>query len=467
MEAGPATSSKIAFPHTYVLLVAIMVVAAIAGWFIPAGEYDRVDLGGRQVIDPGTYHRVPAHPAGVVAVVTAFPKALIEVADIVFYIFIIGGAFAVLNRTGTIRAGIEHLVRRIGTREWLVVPSLTLLFAIGGGSIGIAEETLVFLPTLYLLARSLGYDSLVAGGMALVGAGSGFSSAFMNPFTVGVAQGIVGLPLFSGIEFRIVLWLCFTIVSIVFLTRYAARIKTEPSASLMYEIDRQRELPIDSGGETQFTKRHLAVAVLCLLALCALVVGSTSWNWGILELSALFFALAVVAGPLGGLSANETARSFVAGAADMTYAGLVVGLARGSLVVLREASVIDTITKAMADAVSQWPVSISVLGVYLMQCLLNVIVPSGSGQAAVSLPVLAPFGDLLGVTRQTIVLAYQLGDGMSNILTPTSGYFMAALGILKIPWSVWVRWLLPLFAVWFVMGSIAVLVAHAIHLGPF
>jgi uncharacterized ion transporter superfamily protein YfcC len=197
------------------------------------------------------------------------------------------------------------------------------------------------------------------------------------------------------------------------------------------------------------------------------VVGATSWNWGILELSALFFALAVVAGPLGGLTANETARSFVAGAADMTYAGLVVGLARGSLVVLREASVIDTITQAMAAAVSHWPVSISVLGVYLMQCLLNFIVPSGSGQAAVSLPVLAPFGDLLGITRQTTVLAYQLGDGMSNILTPTSGYFMAALGILKIPWSVWVRWMLPLFVAWFVMGSVAMLVAHAMQLGPF
>jgi uncharacterized ion transporter superfamily protein YfcC len=462
-----AAVPKIAFPHTYVLLVAIIVVAAVVSWVIPAGEYDRVDLEGRRVIDPNSYHRVPANPAGVIAVVTAFPKALIEVADIVFYIFIIGGAFGVLNRTGTIRAGIEGLVRRIGTREWLIVPGLTLLFSIGGGSIGIAEETLVFLPTLYLLARSLGYDSLVAGGIALVGASSGFSAAFMNPFTVGVAQGIVGLPLFSGIEFRIVLWICFTAVSIVFLVRYAARVKAEPSASPMYEIDRQRELREDAAGETYFKKRHLAVVVLCLVALCALVVGATSWSWGILELSALFFALAVVAGPLGGLSANETARSFVAGAADMTYAGLVVGLARGSLVVLREASVIDTITKAMADAVSHWPVSISVLGVYLMQCLLNFIVPSGSGQAAVSLPVLAPFGDLLGITRQTTVLAYQLGDGLSNILTPTSGYFMAALGILKIPWSVWVRWLLPLFAAWFVMGSIAVLVAHAIELGPF
>jgi uncharacterized ion transporter superfamily protein YfcC len=467
MEAGRASKLKIPVPHTYVLLVAIMVVAALASWLIPAGEYDRVDHEGRQIIDPDSYHRVPANPAGVFAVTTAFPKALIEVADIVFYIFIIGGAFGVLNETGSIHAGIQHVVRRIGKREWLIVPGLTVLFSIGGGTIGIAEETLVFLPTLYLLARSLGYDSLVAGGVALVGASTGFSSAFLNPFTVGVAQGIVGLPLFSGFQFRIVLWFLFTVVSVVYLSRYAARIKGEPSASMMYELDRQRDPVDDADDESAFTKRHMAVLVLCVVALGALVIGALRWHWGILELSALFFALAVVAGPLGGLSANGTARSFIAGAADMTYAGLVVGLARGSLVILREASVIDTITQAMADAVSHWPASVSVLGIYFMQSLLNFIIPSGSGQAAVSLPILAPLGELLGITRQTNVLAYQLGDGLTNILTPTQGYFMAALGILKIPWSVWARWLLPLLAIWLVLGSIAVLVAHAIHLGPF
>lgn len=467
MEANRTTKRKFALPHTYVLLVVIMLVAALASWLIPSGKYDRVELEGRQIIDPTSYHRVQANPAGVVAVATAFPKALIEVADIVFYIFIIGGAFGVLNRTGIIHVGIQYIVRRIGKREWLIVPGLTLFFSIGGGTIGIAEETLVFLPTLYVLTRSLGYDSLVAGGVALVGASTGFSAAFLNPFTVGVAQGIVGLPLFSGIQFRIAVWCIFTVVSVVYLSRYAAKIKADPSASPMYELDRQREPVDDLAGEGEFTKRHLAVLLLCVVALGALVVGAMRWHWGILELSALFFALAVVAGPLGGLSANGTARSFIAGAADMTYAGLVVGLARGSLVILREASVMDTITQAMANAVSHWPASISVLGIYFMQSLLNFIIPSGSGQAAVSLPILAPLGELLGITRQTNVLAYQLGDGLTNILTPTQGYFMAALGILKIPWSVWARWLLPLLAIWLVLGSIAVVVANAIRLGPF
>jgi uncharacterized ion transporter superfamily protein YfcC len=458
---------KLRVPHTYVLLVAIMVIASVSTWFIPAGQYDRVHHEGREIVDPSSYHRVEANPAGIVAVVTAFPKALLEVADIVFYIFIIGGAFGVLNATGSIQAGIYYIVQRTGKKRALLVPLLTLLFAIGGGTIGIAEETLVFLPALLILARSLGYDSLVAGGIALVGANAGFASAFTNPFTVGVAHGIVGLPLFSGIEFRIVLWTIISAVTVVFMTRYAARVKVEPTASLVYELDKQRE-PLDtSAAKERFTKRHSAVLLLCFLALGGLVVGAMRWQWGILELSALFFALAIVAGPLGGLSLDETARSFVVGAADMTYAGLVVGLARGSLVILREASVIDTITMSMATAISHWPSSISVLGLYLMQNLLNFIVPSGSGQAAVSLPILAPVGDLLGITRQTNVLAYQLGNGFTNVLTPTQGYFMAALGILKIPWSTWVRWLFPLLLTWLGIGMAAVLAAHAIQLGPF
>jgi len=248
---------------------------------------------------------------------------------------------------------------------------------------------------------------------------------------------------------------------------YAARVKAEPSASLMYEMD-QRRGPVDiSGEEEELTGRHAAVLLLCAGAMVALVIGAMWFHWGILELTALFFLLAVVAGPLGGLSANGTARGFVAGAAEMTYAGLVVGLARGSLVILQEASVMDTITKGMADAISTWPASVSVLGIYFMQSLLNFIIPSGSGQAAVSLPILAPVGELLGITRQTSVLAFQLGDGLTNIFTPTQGYFMAALGILKIPWTIWARWVLPLLAIWFVLGAVAVLVAHAIHLGPF
>jgi uncharacterized ion transporter superfamily protein YfcC len=458
---------KVKIPHTYVLLFSLMVIAAVSTWIIPAGSYDRIIRDGRELIDAASYHPVAAKPAGIPALFLAFPKALAEVVDIVFYIFIIGGAFGVLNRTGAIQTGINSLVRHLGGKRSTLIIILTLVFAIGGGSLGIAEETLVFLPALLMLARSLGYDSLTAGGIALVGANAGFASAFMNPFTVGVAQGIVGLPLFSGLTFRLVLWAIMTAVTIVFLSRYASRVWSKPSISLMYELDKQREPMSAEANAERFAGRHAAVLITALLALVILAVGALRWNWGIRELSALFFGLSIVAGPVGRLSADETARSFIKGAAELTYAGLVVGLARSTLVILRDAQVMDTITQAMAATIQRWPSSISVIGVYIMQNLLHFIVPSGSGQAAVSMPILAPLGDLLGITRQTNVLAYQLGNGLTNVFIPTQGYFMAALGILRIPWSKWVRWLAPLLLIWLAIGCAAVLVAHFIRWGPF
>jgi uncharacterized ion transporter superfamily protein YfcC len=461
------TEMKLKLPHTYVLLMGLMFIAAVATWVVPAGSYDRVQEGGRELIDPGSYHPVEARPAGLPGFFMSFPKALWEVTDIVFYIFIIGGAFGVLNRTGAIEAGIHSLVRRLGGKRAFLLVVLTLVFAFGGGSIGIAEETLVFLPALLLLARSLGYDSLLAGGIALVGANAGFASAFMNPFTVGVAQGIVGLPLFSGLEFRLVLWTIMTTVTILFLIRYAAKVRAKPEKSLMYELDKQRT-PVSSGeSAVPFTGRHAAVLLTALAALVLLAVGALRWHWGIRELSALFFGLAVVAGPVGRLSTDETAKSFIQGAAEITYAALVVGLARSILVILRDAQVMDTLTHALASTVSHWPSSLSAVGIYIVQNFLNFLVPSGSGQAAVSMPILAPLGDLLGITRQTNVLAYQLGNGLTNVLVPTQGYFMAALGILGIPWSKWARWLLPLLAIWLAIGCGAVLLAQAIHWGPF
>lgn len=458
---------KTRIPHTYVLLFSLMLIAAAGTWVIPAGTYDRVIKEGRELIDPDSYRPAEGRPAGIPSILMAFPKALAEVADIIFYIFIIGGAFGVLNRTGAIQSGIHSLVRRLGGKRTLLVVILTLVFAIGGGSIGIAEETLVFLPALLLLARSLGYDSLVGGGIALVGANAGFASAFMNPFTVGVAQGIVGLPLFSGLQFRLVLWTIMTTVTILFMARYAARVKARPEISLMYDLDKKRGSAETAGENEKFTGRHTAVLLVALLALVLLAVGALRWHWGIRELSGLFFGLAIVAGPVGRLSTDETARSFIRGAADLTYAGLVVGLARSILVILRDAQVMDTLTHALAATIRHWPSSISAIGIYIIQNLLHFLVPSGSGQAAVSMPILAPLGDLLGITRQTNVLAYQLGNGLTNVFIPTQGYFMAALGILGIPWSKWVRWLLPLLLIWIAIGCAAVLVAQAIRWGPF
>jgi uncharacterized ion transporter superfamily protein YfcC len=457
---------KLRIPHTYVLLFCLLIVAAVSTYVIPAGEYNRIEKDGRQVVDPNSYHHVTPNPAGVDDLFMAFPNGLLEVAHIVFYIFIVGGAFGVVAGTGAIEAGINLVVRRVGKYQSAVVPVLTLIFAIGGGSFGMAEETLPFLPALVVLSRSLGYDSLVGGAIALVGANAGFGGAFLNPFTIGVAQGIAGLPLFSGVEFRLAVWAVLTIATMIFVSRYAKRVKRSPMSSPVYALDQQRPAVKADFAQAKLSRAQALVLLLSGLAFGFLIIGAMKWDWGINELSGLFFALAILAGPIGGLSLNATAEKFIEGAASLAGGALVVGLARATLVVLSNARVIDTIMMGLSGVVSHLPSEISVVGIYLVQILLNFIVPSGSGQAALSIPILAPLSDLLGVTKQTMVLAYQFGDGFTNVFTPTQGYFMAGLALLKIPWNIWARWIFPLLLIWWGIGLVALLMAHAMRWGP-
>ncbi len=458
---------KLRVPHTYVLLFCLLIMAAVSTYVIPAGEYNRIEKAGRQIVDPNSYHHVAPNPAGLDDLFMAFPNGLLEVAHIVFYIFIVGGAFGVVAGTGAIEAGINLVVRRVGKYQNAVVPVLTLIFAIGGGSFGMAEETLPFLPALVVLSRSLGYDSLVGGAIALVGANAGFGGAFLNPFTIGVAQGIAGLPLFSGVEFRLAVWAVLTIATIIFVSRYAKRVKLSPQSSPVYAIDRQRPAVAADFAQAKLSRAQAMVLLFSGIAFGFLIIGAMKWDWGINELSGLFLALAILAGPIGGLSLNATAEKFIEGAASLTGGALVVGLARATLVVLSEAHVIDTIMMGLSGMVQHLPSEVSVIGIYLVQVLLSIIVPSGGGQAALSIPILAPLSDLLGVTKQTMVLAYQFGDGFTNIFTPTQGYFMAGLALLKIPWNIWARWLLPMLLIWWGIGLVALLVAHAIRWGPF
>ena len=447
---------RLRVPHTWALLFALVVLAAAATWFLPAGEYQRVEVEGRMVVDPASYHPVAPRPATAADVLLAFPRGLAATAEIVFYIFLIGGAFGVVEKTGAIAAGIDAVGRACRGRGEVVVPALMVLFAVGGGTIGMAEETLPFLPGLVLLARRLGYDETTGGAIALVGAGAGFAGAPLNPFTVGVAQGIAGLPLFSGIGFRLVAWTVLTAIAVVYVARYARRIRVAAAA-----------VPAETDGGARIGIRQGLVLAVLLAALAAVVAGALSWDWGILQLSGLFLAVAIAAGALGGLGADRTAEAFVAGAAGIAGGALVVGLARGVLVILEGARAIDTVLHALAGAVAGLPAWASAAGIYGVQVLLNYLVPSGSGQAALSIPILGPLADLVGVSRQTTVLAYQLGDGISNVFTPTQGYFMAGLALIGVPWTSWVRFMWRLELMWVAAGLLLVLLAHAIGYGPF
>jgi uncharacterized ion transporter superfamily protein YfcC len=339
-----------------------------------------------------------------------------------------------------------------------VIAALMLVFSLGGATIGMAEETLPFIPTLVILSRRLGYDEITGASIALVGAGAGFSGAFLNPFTVVVGQRIAEMPKLSGMGYRMIVWVVVTTIAIAYVLRWSARVRTAPAADLADDAP-----GLAAAGPTP---RHLAVLAVVALGLAALVVGAMRLGWGLLELSGLFVAVTVAAGLCGGLGANGTAVKFVEGAAGIASGALVVGLARGVLVIFDEAHTTDTILHAMAGVVTHLPAQVTIVGIYAVQVALSYIVPSGSGQAALSLPILAPLADLVGVTRQTSVLAYQFGDGFSNIFTPTSGYFMAALALANIPWTRWARFMLPLQLLWLAAGLALLLIAHAMHWGP-
>jgi uncharacterized ion transporter superfamily protein YfcC len=441
-----------------VLLGLLVVVAACATWVIPAGQYQRVRRDGREVVDPASYHAVASRPAGAGEVLLAFPRGLAATAPIVFYIFLIGGAFSVVNATGSIEAGIHRVVTLARGKSGLVLALLLVLFSLGGATIGMAEETLPFLPALVVLARRLGYDEVIGGAIGLVGAGAGFSGAFLNPFTVGVGQAIAGLPLFSGMGYRLVVWTVVTAITVVYVVAAARRHR-------LPGVPAEETDPATDGGRVS-VRQGLVLAGIGL-ALALVVVGAMRWSWGLLELSGLFLGLAVFAGIAGRLGADGTAEAFIRGATDLAGAALVVGLARGVLVIFDGARVTDSILHALASVVASLPAWASIAGIYGVQILLSYLVPSGSGQAALSLPILTPLADLAGVTRQTGVLAYQFGDGFSNVFTPTQGYFMAGLALIGVSWTRWVRFLWPLQCIWLGTGLVLLLVAHAIGWGPF
>ncbi|MDF3000663.1 MAG: C4-dicarboxylate anaerobic carrier-like protein [Bacillota bacterium] len=457
---------KLKMPHTFVLLFVLAIIAGLLTYVIPAGSYDRVDVNGRMLVDAATYHNVDPAPATLFQVLKAFPKGLEQAAAIVFFIFIVGGSFFVVQKSGAIDAGIAAAVRKTSGAGILIIPLLSIIFAFGGGIYGMAEECLPFIPALVVLCISLGYDSITGAAIALAATCAGFTGAFLNPFTVGVAQGIAELPLMSGLWYRVIVFAVMVTITITYIILYCLRIKKNPEKSPMYEIDRKRELKIDLSNMV-FTGTHKLILLVVLCTFGLLVFGVLKYGWYIQEISGLFFGMAIVVGIISRRGLNQLAEDFLEGCAILAYGALVVGLARGILVIFTDANVIDTIIYGMATAIQGLPTVITSLGIYITQIIISAIVPSGSGMAALTMPVLTPLADIVGVTRQTTVLAYQFADGFTNVLTPLSGYFMAGLALAGIPYQKWIKWIMPLAIIWWIAGGIFVVIADAIHYGPF
>lgn len=459
---------KFVVPHVYVILLTLIAVCTILTYIIPAGQYTMIENAtGRKVIDPNSFQYIKSTPLGLFDFLKSVPKGMAEAAEIIFFIFIVGGAFSVVQATGAIEAGLGKITKTMAGKERAIIPIIMIAFSLGGAVFGMAEETLPFIPIMVTLAIALGFDSITGVAMVLAGAGAGFTGAFLNPFTVGVAQGIAELPLFSGMGFRIVAYVCMTTLAISFVYWYAGRVKKNPKLSPMHDFDRTREDVLDLSILKDLTAKDKSILMIVFATIGLLVFGVLKYAWYIQEISALFLGMAIIVSLVAKIGLNGFAETFVDGMANLAGGAMVVGFARAILVVMDQGHILDTILYSASGALSQLPSMFAAWGMYIFQCFLNYLVPSGSGQAAVSMPIMAPLSDLVGVTRQTAVLAFQFGDGISNIFTPTSGYFMAGLALAKIPWSKWAKWILPLILLEYFVGGVLVTIAQLIKFGPF
>lgn len=451
------------FPDAITIILFIMLIFIALTWIIPAGEYQYKDFKGREVVVPDSYQQVEPNPQGLFAFLTAPIKGFMSAAQVIGFCFLVGGAFGILNRTGAIDAGLNNVINYSKNHQQskrYILVLLMIAFSICGATFGMSESVLVFIMITVPLALALGYDSIVGISISFLAAGVGFAGALTNPFTIGIAQGIAEIPLFSGWEYRLVIWFVLTTVAIVYVLFYAKRIERNPKLSPVYEIDQKRhksEFENDNQADLVFNMKRKLILVLLLLSLIVIVIGSNKWSWYINEISALFIALGILSAVIYRLPASEAVKSFIKGAKDMIMAGIVIGLAKGLLIIATDGKIIGTMLHSLVSVTDHLNKVVSVQFMFIFQGILNFFVPSGSGQAALTMPIMAPLSDLMGVTRQTAVLCFQMGDGIFNMIIPTSGVTMGVLSIAKIPYNKWVKWLWPLILI-FVVGVLLLLI---------
>lgn len=446
-------------PHIYVILFAFSALAAIATHFVPAGQYDRVPgPDGEAAIDPDSFRFIESAPVGPVGFITAIPNGFIAAAEVVFFTFVIGGMFMVIRETGIIETTVDKLTRRFAERRILVIPVLMVLFAVIASLIGTQELALVYVPVILPLLIALGFDSVTAAAVALCATSAGFTAGVLNPVNTGLGQKIAGVPVFSGVPLRLVVLVALVSTAIAYVMRYASKIQADPERSLVRgeaaEIEKQ-QLYRHSLAESAltFSPRQKTAGAATLVLFGVLVWGVLTQDWFMVEMSGLFIVIGIVAGVLAGLTATQICEAFNKGLGQVLVGAMIVGVARAVAVVLEEGQVMDTLVHGLGNLVGGFPAVLSAVGMFLAQLGFNFLVPSGSGQALVTMPIMAPLSDVLEVTRQTAVLAYQLGDGLGNILYPTSGYFMATLALAGVRWDKWVRFFFPLFLLWILIAA--------------
>jgi uncharacterized ion transporter superfamily protein YfcC len=451
---------KFKVPNTYLLIFSLLVLIAALTWIIPGGEYQRTVENGREVVVQNSFKYIQNNPQGIFAIFIAPLKGFVEAGMIIGFVLVVGGAFNVLAKTNAINSLINKLAKAHKNSKLLqklFIPVLLLMFSIGGATFGMNEEIIPFVLIIIPICLALGYDSIVGVAIPLVGAHIGFASAFLNPFNVGIAQGIAEVPLFSGIGYRIISWSVSTIVATLFLLWYVKRLSKNPKISPTYEQDAERRknehFEAVYNSNNHFSLKHKVVLVAFVLSLVMLVVGVVKFHWFIEEIAAMFFIMGIVVGIIGGLKSDDIIKGFIDGAKDLVGTAIIIALARATLVISRDGQIIDTILYGLSPFVQSSSPIFASQKMFVVQAIINFFVHSGSGQAALTMPIMAPLSDLVGVTRQTAILAFQFGE-YTNIIIPTSAVTMGALSMAKVPWEKWAKWALPLMVILFILGFI-------------
>jgi uncharacterized ion transporter superfamily protein YfcC len=450
---------KFKVPNTYLLIFYLLILIAALTWIIPGGKYQRGIVNGREVVIPNSFQYVDQKPQGITALFTSPLKGFVEASLIIGFILIIGGAFSVLQKTDAINALITKLARahkNSQTMRNLFIPVLLTLFSLGGATFGMNEEIIPFVLIIVPICLALGYDSIIGVAIPLIGAQIGFASAFLNPFNVGIAQGLAGVPMFSGIGYRLIVWFICNTAAIVFVMYYVKKLHSNPYKSPMFDEDNERKkndasVSINIKDDLKFSNQHKIVLVVFVLSLVILVIGVVKLNWFIEEISALFFVMGIVVGIIGGLKSEQIIKSFIEGAKDLVGTALIVALARATMVIARDGAIIDTILYSLSPLVQSASPIFASQKMFLIQAVINFFIHSGSGQAALTMPIMAPLADIVGVSRQTSILAFQFGE-LTNIIIPTSAVTMGALSMARVPWDKWAKWVLPFQLILILIG---------------
>lgn len=475
--------SSFKIPHVFIFLSGIILFCSILTYIIPSGSYERttktVGHIEQTVLIPGSYHELPKHfslkgfilgdqvegmasPISILGLFSSIPKGMNQAASLIFFVLIIGAVFNLIQHTGTINVIMFRLMAKFREKPFLLFFGVYLALSAASSFMGMGSEFIPLIPIFLLIAKETGRDRLFGISLYLLPVFIGWTAAITNPFTVQIAQSIAELPIGSGMFLRIVLFVVFFIVGFYYLMRYGNRVKQNWSKSIMGEAE--FVLSDDFILENKpITKRHILIVVVALVLFALILYAVQTMGWGLVEMTGGFFAVGLCTIAISGMSNDEAMKAFVKGLELMIVPALIVGFARGIQVVMIEGQIVDTILFHTSETLQELPKTLAVEGMFIFQSFLNFFIPSASGQALVSMPLMVPLADLLGVSRQMSVLAFILGDGLSNIIIPTNGVLMAILGIALVPFEKWFRFVFPLFLI--LMGIAVLTVLIGLYIG--